>query len=78
MREAFKPEPWMADAVCAQTDPELFFPELGSSTREAKAICAKCPVAAVCLAFAVENFESGVWGGTSDRQRAALRREGAA
>lgn len=78
MSEAFKPEPWMGDAVCAQTDPELFFPELGGSTREAKSICAKCPVTALCLAFAVENQERGVWGGTSDQQRAALRREGAA
>lgn len=73
--EAFKPEPWMQDALCAQTDPELFFPELGGSTHAAKAICAKCPVRAACLAFAVEHVEYGVWGGTSDKQRTALRRK---
>lgn len=74
----FKPEPWMADALCAQTDPDVFFPELGGSTREAKAICAKCPVLARCRAFALEHGERGVWGGTSDGDRTRLRRKAVA
>ena len=73
MIEKFKPEPWMQDALCAQTDPEVFFPELGGSTRAAKAICAQCPVMARCRAYAVEHHERGVWGGTSDGDRARLR-----
>lgn len=77
MIEMFKPEPWMADALCAQVDAELFFPEVGGSTREAKAICAKCPVRARCLAYALEHRERGVWGGTSDGDRERLR-QGAA
>ena len=40
--EETNPLSWQADAVCAQTDPEAFFPEKGGSTRDAKRICAGC------------------------------------
>jgi WhiB family redox-sensing transcriptional regulator len=67
---------WMALGLCAQTDPELFFPEKGGSTREAKAICGRCEVRSQCLDYAIErNEEHGVWGGLSDHQRRRLRRE---
>lgn len=72
------PEPWMADAVCRQTDPELWFPELGSSGRAAKRICEQCPMAAQCLAYALEHQERGIWGGTSEKQRQKLRAREAA
>lgn len=68
-----KPEPWMADAACAQVDPELWFPEKGGSSAAAKRICQSCPVLQQCLGYAVEHFELGVWGGTSDKQRKAMR-----
>lgn len=68
------PEPWQARALCAQTDPEAFFPEKGGSPRPAKAVCAGCPVRAECLAFALEHDERfGVWGGLSERERRVLR-----
>ena len=35
---------WHDKALCAQTDPEAFFPEKGGSTREAKRICESCEV----------------------------------
>lgn len=71
-------EPWMADAVCRQTDPEVFFPEMGGSTATAKRICTEhCPVVAQCLAYALEHNESGVWGGTSEKQRKKLRQAAA-
>ena len=35
---------WQTDALCAQTDPEAFFPEKGGSTRDAKKICTTCDV----------------------------------
>ena len=35
---------WQEQALCAQTDPEAFFPEKGGSTREAKRICQACAV----------------------------------
>lgn len=69
-------EPWMADALCAQTDPEAFFPEKGGSSRAAKKVCAECPVRAECLAYALEHGERyGVWGGMSERDRVRLRRQ---
>lgn len=66
---------WQADALCAQTDPEAFFPEKGGSTREAKRICESCEVRAECLEYALENDERfGIWGGLSERERRRLRR----
>ena len=68
------PGDWAEEALCAQTDPDLFFPEKGGSTREAKAICEACPVTAQCLAFALDNCEPfGIWGGVSERARRSLR-----
>lgn len=66
---------WQADALCAQTDPEAFFPEKGGSTREAKRICEDCEVRSNCLQYALENDERfGIWGGLSERERRKLRR----
>lgn len=66
---------WQADALCAQTDPEAFFPEKGGSTREAKRICESCEVTAECLEYALQNDERfGIWGGLSERERRKLRK----
>lgn len=66
---------WQADALCAQTDPEAFFPEKGGSTREAKKICQQCEVSAQCLEYALQNDERfGIWGGLSERERRRLKR----
>ena len=73
MRTLIGVEPWMKDAVCRQTDPELWFPEVGGSAAIAKQICQRCPVRSECLAFALEHREVGVWGGTSEGQRKQLR-----
>lgn len=67
---------WQGDALCAQTDPEAFFPEKGGSTREAKRICESCEVRSACLDYALENDERfGIWGGLSERERRKLRRD---
>ncbi|PII84168.1 transcription factor WhiB [Leucobacter sp. OLJS4] len=67
---------WQSDALCAQTDPEAFFPEKGGSTREAKRICESCEVRSECLDYALANDERfGIWGGLSERERRRLRRE---
>jgi WhiB family redox-sensing transcriptional regulator len=64
---------WMSSGLCAQTDPEAFFPEKGASTAAAKRICAACPVRTSCLAFALDRNERfGVWGGLSERERRRL------
>ncbi|MCL2782448.1 MAG: WhiB family transcriptional regulator [Propionibacteriaceae bacterium] len=67
---------WQDKALCAQTDPEAFFPEKGGSTREAKRVCAKCEVRQPCLEYALNHDERfGIWGGTSERDRRRLRRQ---
>ncbi len=66
---------WQTDALCAQTDPEAFFPEKGGSTRDAKRICASCEVRGECLDYALQNDERfGIWGGLSERERRKLKR----
>lgn len=72
--EADQPE-WQERALCAQTDPEAFFPEKGGSTREAKRICSGCEVRAECLEYALMHDERfGIWGGLSERERRRLKR----
>jgi WhiB family transcriptional regulator, redox-sensing transcriptional regulator len=79
---AFEPEPlsattdqWQDRALCAQTDPEAFFPEKGGSTREAKKICLGCEVRNECLEYALAHDERfGIWGGLSERERRRLKR----
>ncbi len=66
---------WQARALCAQTDPESFFPEKGGSTREAKRVCLTCEVRDECLEYALRNDERfGIWGGLSERERRRVRR----
>jgi WhiB family redox-sensing transcriptional regulator len=68
-------EQWQERALCAQTDPEAFFPEKGGSTREAKRICTGCEVRAECLDYALAHDERfGIWGGLSERERRRLKR----
>ena len=66
---------WQVDALCAQTDPEAFFPEKGGSTRDAKKVCGSCTVRSECLEYALSNDERfGIWGGLSERERRRLRK----
>ncbi|WP_072713724.1 WhiB family transcriptional regulator [Rhodococcus rhodnii] len=64
---------WRERAVCAQIDPDLFFPEAprhsGAASRRpqvraAQEICRSCPVRGECLSWAIERGERyGIWGG---------------
>ena len=66
---------WQERALCAQTDPEAFFPEKGGSTREAKRVCLSCDVRDDCLDYALANDERyGIWGGLSERERRRLKK----
>ena len=66
---------WTERALCAETDPEAFFPEKGGSTREAKKVCLGCDVRSECLEYALMNDERfGIWGGLSERERRRLKR----
>jgi WhiB family redox-sensing transcriptional regulator len=66
---------WMKQAVCAETDPELFFPEKsGDRGLEARRICSACPVRAECLTWGMDgpNTEFGIYGGVGPRARRNL------
>ena len=66
---------WQRGANCLGVHPDLFFPERGASTREAKEVCRGCIVQDECLEFALRNGEKfGIWGGMSERERRRLRR----
>lgn len=70
---------WMSSGLCAETDPEEFYPERGGSTARAKQLCASCPVQLACLTYALDNNEQwGVWGGMSVKDRAKLLRKASA
>jgi len=67
---------WQDLANCLGIDPDLFFPERGASTREAKEVCRGCVVQDACLEFALANGEKfGIWGGMSERERRRIRRQ---
>lgn len=74
------PMPWAVYGNCVGVDSDLFFPERGAPSHEAKAVCRGCEVRDECREFAIEHDERfGIWGGTSYRDRkriVALRRRG--
>jgi WhiB family transcriptional regulator, redox-sensing transcriptional regulator len=66
---------WQDLANCLGVDPDLFFPERGASTKEAKEVCRGCVVREECLEYALANGEKfGIWGGMSERERRRVRR----
>ena len=67
--------PFLDNAACRGIDPELFYAEGGAAVARAKAVCAQCPLRMKCLEWAIAREEFGVWGGTTARERAAIRRE---
>ena len=75
---------WRDDALCRDTDPELFFPVGTTGTalvqiERAKQVCDECTVRIDCLDFALTtNQDSGIWGGLSEEERRAIRRQRAA
>ena len=67
---------WQERANCLGVDPDLFFPERGASTREAKGVCRGCEVRVECLEYALQHGEKfGIWGGLSERERRRVRRQ---
>src|SRR4028118_1357450 len=71
----YEEKTWQDEANCLGVDPDLFFPERGASTREAKEVCRGCVVREDCLEFALANGEKfGIWGGMSERERRRIRR----
>ncbi len=74
MAERYEPR-WQDHANCQGCDPDLFFPERGGPTAEAKAVCAGCQVRAECIAYALDHsIKFGIWGGRSERERRHMRK----
>lgn len=67
---------WKAHAACSGEKTEIFFADDTSyyPSREVQRMCDGCPVRALCLQNALDNGEHGVWGGTTKRQRDAMKR----
>lgn len=71
---------WRDDALCRDTDPELFFPvgTTGHALEQidrAKDVCGECYASGNCLDFALEtNQDSGIWGGLTEEERRVIRR----
>jgi hypothetical protein len=55
--------------LCAQTDPELFFPQQGSNAADAKKMCLRCPLLQPCRDYALQYDVQGHWGGMSRSDR---------
>ncbi len=67
---------WQDFAYCRGLDPDLFFPERGASTREAREVCKGCVVREDCLEYALAKHEDhGIWGGLSERERRRIRKQ---
>lgn len=71
---------WRHYALCRDEDPELFFPigttgPAATQAQAAKQVCRRCQVVDSCLSWALETGQdAGVWGGTSEDERRALKR----
>jgi WhiB family redox-sensing transcriptional regulator len=70
---------WMPRSACRGEDPELFFPiaAVGAALQQvitAKAVCFRCAVRAACLSYALVTGQAGIWGGTTQEERHAMRR----
>ena len=66
---------WQKRALCAGANPEIF--EDPDHVETAKAYCSRCRVQPSCLDFALSFSEVyGIWGGTTDEERRALKRGG--
>jgi len=70
---------WMPRGACQGEDPELFFPIAATGPAlarviAAKAVCFRCAVRAACLSYALATGQAGIWGGTTQEERHAMRR----
>lgn len=74
-----RPGRWIHQARCQGRDVANFYPETGDlrTARAAKTFCDGCPVRLPCLEYALslpDGSDFGIWGATSKKQRAELRR----
>lgn len=65
---------WHRAAACNGVGADAFFPGRGESAEVAMRFCNSCTVVTECLNSALEYRDTGVWAGTSGRQRRKIRR----
>jgi len=72
-----EPMTWMQHGTCKNAPPDQFFPDRTMGKTDYKKViaeyCNVCPVKESCLNFAIDNFELGIWGGTTTKGRVAIR-----
>ena len=63
---------------CAQTDPELFFPETAGESNKSKKlirmICGSCSFKVECLEYSLTTDVYGAWGGFLETERREMKR----
>ena len=65
---------WRAEALCASSDPELWFAAGAVEHKLAKIVCGRCPVKRDCLDYAMTApIDHGIWGGLTGRERRRYR-----
>ena len=77
------PGQWAERALRTQAGPDTWFPDKRQreSTQLAKRICARCPVRAPCLEYALPGagtwgaIATGTWGGTTPQERDQPRQQ---
>ncbi len=73
------PGRWAERALCAQAGPDTWYPDNHAQAVVATRICEACPVCAQCLKYALSGADTwhgittGIWGGTTPRERSRLR-----
>lgn len=65
---------WRQYGACRDKPQDWWYPERGDSTREAKEVCAVCPVMEACRTWGLKHEHMGIWGGLSERERRRLRK----
>jgi WhiB family redox-sensing transcriptional regulator len=72
------PYPPVTGREPCRSEPDLFFPAdagLSKELKRAKEMCGWCPVRQQCLAYALTHAVSGIWGGTTERERRHVQRQ---
>jgi hypothetical protein len=68
-------EAWRARAACRGLGPDLFYDDDPRIEAQARAVCARCPVAVQC-GLAGRHEPAGVWGGQTEHERKRTKRGG--
>jgi WhiB family redox-sensing transcriptional regulator len=69
---------WMDRASCQDSPPDVFFPEIGRGRsrggRKAQEVLSRAK--GICAFYALQHrIEDGIWGGKSEEERRAMRRQ---